>query len=291
MLPRRLLSLAVLACLPIVANCGSDDPAPGGGAGAPGTAGKGGATGTAGQPSAGAPAGGSVSAGGGGSSSVAGGGTGGAVAGGAGAGTSAGSGGASGGAGGGSSAGAAGKGGSGGASGGSGGGSGGTTGGTFTLTSAEIVNGMKIPEAHTCDGGGGQMNWGVAPSFKWSNPPAGTMSYAFFMIDWTLTMNASPDVLGYHSGAWNIPTTITELPKGWGASNVTGAKVINGGYLGPCPPKGTDTYHMIVMAMPMASYTTTGSASAGVKAAYDQLKAVALATAEVTGTYIQKKNQ
>jgi phosphatidylethanolamine-binding protein (PEBP) family uncharacterized protein len=289
MLLRRLPSLALLACLPILANCGSDEPSNGGGAGAPGTAGKGGAVGTAGQPGAGAPAGGSVSAGGGGGSSVAGGGTGGSVAGGPS--TTAGSGGASAGAGGGSSAGAAGKGGSGGASGGSGGGSGGTTGGSFTLTSAEITNGMKIPEAHTCDGGGGQMNWGTAPSFKWSNPPAGTMSYAFFMIDWTLTMKASPDVLGYHSGAWNIPTTITELPKGWGASNVPGAKVINGGYLGPCPPMGTDTYHMIVMAMPMASYTTTGSASAGVKAAYDQLKAVALATAEVTGTYIQKKNQ
>jgi phosphatidylethanolamine-binding protein (PEBP) family uncharacterized protein len=287
-LVRRLPALALLACLPIVlANCSSDTETPGG-AGAPSSAGKAGAVGSAGQPGgAGAPAGGS-STGGAGSSSVAGGGTGGAAAGSAGASTTAGSGGASGGAGGGSSAGAAGK-----AGGGSGGGSGGTTGGTFTLTSVEIVNGMKIPEAHTCDGKGGQMDWGVAPSFKWSNPPAGTMSYAFFMIDWTLTMKAMPDQNGYHSGAWNIPTTITELPKGWGATNVTGAKVINGGYLGPCPPMGTDTYHMIIMALPMASYTALNSASGtgGVKTAYDTLKAVALATAEVTGTYIQKKNQ
>jgi len=284
MLLRRLPTLALIACLPLVlANCGSDDTGNGGGAGAPATAGKGGAVGVAGQPGAGAPAGGSVSSGGGGSPSVAGGGAGGSVAGSGGA--SAGSGGAVGGAGGGSSAGAAGK--AGGGSGGSGG-SGGTTGGTFTLTSAEIVNGMTIPEAHTCDGGGGQMNWGVAPSFKWSNPPAGTMSYAFFMIDWTLTMGANPTNNGYHSAAWNIPTTITELAKGWGATSVGTGKVINGGYLGPCPPTGTDTYHMIVMAMPMASYNITATGVAGVKSTYDQFKGVALATAEITGTYMQK---
>jgi len=220
--------------------------------------------------------GGSSSVAGGGSSSVAGGGstsTGGTgTAGGSAGGNSAG----------GNSAGAAGK-----AGGGSGGGSGGTTGGTFTLTSAEITAGMTFPEAHTCDGGGGSLNFGTSPSFKWANPPAGTMSYAFFVIDWSLTMKATPDVLGYHSATFNIPTTVTEVPKG--ATTITGAKVINGVYVGPCPAAGaTDQYHIIIMAMPMASYTTTGSSSAGVKAAYDQLKPLALATAEIIAPYKRK---
>ena len=148
---------------------------------------------------------------------------------------------------------------------------------------------MTIPEAHTCDGKGGFMDWGVAPSFKWSNPPAGTMSYAFFMIDWTLTMAASPSVNGYHSGAWNIPTTTTQVAKGWALADLgTGVKGINGGYLGPCPPSGTDTYHMIIMALPMASYNITATGTAGVKSAYDMLKGVALASAELTGTYKKK---
>jgi len=148
---------------------------------------------------------------------------------------------------------------------------------------------MTIPEAHTCDGGGGTMNWGIAPSFTWSNPPAGTMSYAFFMIDWTLTMGTSPTDNGYHSAAWNIPTTTTQLAKGWAAADLgTGAKVANGGYLGPCPPSGTDTYHMIIMALPMATYNVTGTGVAGVKAAYNMLKGVALASAELTGTYKKK---
>jgi len=211
--------------------------------------------------------------GGGGSASVAGGGSGDTSTGGTGTG------------GGSSSAGSAGK-----AGGGSAGGP--TTGGSFKLSSAEIVGGMMIPEAHTCDSKMGYNMWGVAPSFKWENPPAGTMSYAFFVIDWTLTMGASADVNGYHSAAWNIPTTLTQVAKGWMAADLgTGVKSINGAYLGPCPPTGTDTYHMIIMALPMASYTISGSGTAGVKTAYGQLKGVALATAELTGTYIQKKNQ
>ncbi|HYQ26256.1 MAG TPA: hypothetical protein VER04_03530, partial [Polyangiaceae bacterium] len=166
---------------------------------------------------------------------------------------------------------------------------GGSTSGAFTMTSAEIMEGMTIPDAHTCNGGGGTMNWGVAPSFKWTNPPAGTMSYAFFMIDWTLTMAASPSVNGYHSAAWNIPTTVTALAKGWSATDLgASAKVLNGGYLGPCPPTGTDTYHMIIMALPMASYTITGTGTAGVKTAYETLKAVALGSAELTGTAKKK---
>jgi len=210
--------------------------------------------------------------GGGGSASVAGGGstsTGGTHTGGTGTG---------GGSAGGNSAGGAGK---------AGGGSGGTTGGTLTLTSAEITAGMTFPEVHTCDGGGGTMGFGTSPSFKWANPPAGTMSYAFFMIDWSLTMGATSSLNGYHSMAVNIPTTITEVAKGW--TTVTGAKVINGGYLGPCPAAGaTDQYHMIIMAMPMASYTTTGSGTAGVKAAYDQLKPLAIGTAEIIAPYKRK---
>ena len=275
--------LAVLVGLPIVlANCGSDS-SDGGSAGAPPAVA--GSPGTAGTAAAGTPGvAGSPAVGGGGSTSVGGGGA--TSAGGGGSTSVGGSGGASAGSGG-ASAGAGGSGGKAG-SGAGGGSGGGTTGGTFTLTSTEIAGGMTIPEAHTCDGKGGFMDWGVAPSFKWSNPPAGTMSYAFFMIDWTLTMGASPTDNGYHSAAWNIATTVTQLPKGWGATDVGSAKVINGGYLGPCPPSGTDTYHMIVMALPMATYTISGSGVTAVKAAYNQLKGVALATAELTGTYKKK---
>jgi phosphatidylethanolamine-binding protein (PEBP) family uncharacterized protein len=230
------------------------------------------------------PMGGSGGVTGGGGTASGGAGSGGASSGGAGSGGAASGGASSGGAGSGGAA-------SGGAgTGGDGAGTGGDSGsGEFTLTSAEITDGEPIPAAHTCDGGGGQGGWGISPSLKWENPPEGTMSYAFFMIDWTLTMGASSDVNGYHSAAWNIPTTITELDLSWtAAADLPGATAINGGYFGPCPPSGTDTYHLIIMALPMASYTLNGAGTQGVKAAYDMLKDVALDTAEVTGTYMQQ---
>lgn len=161
----------------------------------------------------------------------------------------------------------------------------------FTLTSAELTDGQPMPEAHTCDGGGGQMNWGISPSLEWAGAPAETMSYAFFMIDWTLGIEKQPpDTNGFHSGAWNIPTTITELPLSWtAAANLTGATAVNGGYLGPCPPSGTDTYHLIIMAMPAASYTVSGAnGTALVKKAYEELSAQALEIAEIKVTYQQK---
>lgn len=281
MLVRRLPAFVVIGSMPfLLTNCSSDDPPPANNGGSSASAGtsSGGAVSGSGGASGGASggmatAGTTTSGSGGQAGSATGGSSGGVASGGGGAGGVA------------TGGGGAGTGGGGGGAGGTGGG----TGGTFKLTSAEITDGQPIPEAHTCDGGGGQMNWGVAPSFKWENPPAGTMSYAFFMIDWTLTMKAMPDVNGYHSAAWNIPTSVTSLNKGWGTADVgSGAKVINGGYLGPCPPMGTDTYHMIVMALPMATYTISGMGTSGVRTAYDQLKGVALATAEVTGTYVKK---
>jgi phosphatidylethanolamine-binding protein (PEBP) family uncharacterized protein len=150
------------------------------------------------------------------------------------------------------------------------------------------MDGEAIPAAHTCAGGGGQNNWGEAPPLAWSGVPEGTMSFAFFMIDDTLTTKQPPDQNGYHSGAWNIPTTITELPQGFTPTDLDGATAINGAYLGPCPnlisQGNTDTYKLHVLALPMASYAITGSGTAGVKAAWEMLKDVALGDAVLTGT-------
>lgn len=268
-----LLSSATLALFLSVGGC-SSEPGPingsGGALGTGGSAAGGGNSG--GASSGGAPAGGSSSGGArtGGSSS------GGAAAGGAAAGGASSGGAAAGGA-------AAGGAAAGGAS------TGGGSSGDFTVTSTAFEDGESIPPAHTCEGGGGQMNWGAAPALKWENPPEGTMSYAFFMIDETLTTKQPPDVNGNHSGAWNIPTTITELPDGWTvAANLTGATAINGGYLGPCPNLvtngNTDKYNLIVLALPEATYSITASGTAGVRDTYAQLKAEALAEAVLSGT-------
>lgn len=265
---RRILSTSVLFLSASLATIACSDPVtpPGGTGGtASGGAGSGGAPASTGGAVGSGGVVGSGGAGSGGAPSTGGASSGGASSGGA----------ASGGA---SSGGAA----SGGA------GSGGEAGGDFTVTSTAFADGEEIPAAHTCEGGGGQNNWGAAPDLKWENAPEGTMSFAFFMIDETLTTKEPPDVNGNHSGAWNIPTTVTELPLGWGTADLDGATAINGGYLGPCPnlvtQGNTDTYNLIVLALPMASYTITASGTAGVRDAYAQLKEEALAEAILSGT-------
>jgi phosphatidylethanolamine-binding protein (PEBP) family uncharacterized protein len=174
------------------------------------------------------------------------------------------------------------------ASGGGDGSGGDEGGGEFTLTSTAFADGEEIPSDHTCAGGGGQMNWGEGPPLVWTGVPEGTMSFAFFMIDDTLTTKQPPDQNGYHSAAWNIPTTITELPQGFGPSDLGGATAINGAYLGPCPnlitQGNTDIYKLHVLALPMASYTINGSGTAGVRMAWETLSAVALGDAVLSGT-------
>ena len=114
------------------------------------------------------------------------------------------------------------------------------------------------------------------------------MSFAFFMIDETLTTKTPPDVNGNHSGAWNIPTTITELPEGFTPADLSGATAINGAYLGPCPnlvtQGNTDTYNLILLALPEASYTINGTGTEVVRDAYATLKAEALGEAILSGT-------
>ena len=114
------------------------------------------------------------------------------------------------------------------------------------------------------------------------------MSYAFFVIDMTLTGKEPPDVNGNHSAAWNIPTTITSLEEGWGLADLDGAEGINGGYLGPCPnlvtQGNTDTYHLILLAMPEASYDLNYTMPAGVRDAYAELSAKALEEVFIEGT-------
>jgi|GEM_PF-1032002 len=168
-------------------------------------------------------------------------------------------------------------------------GTGGGGSGEFTMTTTAWTSGDPIPEGHTCADpqSRGQNGWGAAPDLMIANPPEGTMSYAFFMID--ITLADQGNVNGNHSGAWNIPTTITSLAEGWGLADLDGAAGINGGYLGPCPnmsaaTSNNDTYHLILLAMPEASYTGTGTGTAGVRDTYADLKAQALEEIFIEGT-------
>lgn len=134
--------------------------------------------------------------------------------------------------------------------------------GVFSLTSPTIAMGMPIPLVHTCDGAN------TSPALAWTNPPAGTMSFAIIFTDKTNGL--------IHSVIYDIPATLTGLPadvdKVYAPPDVLGAHQTTAypqqnpprGYLGPCPPAAdaAHTYEFMLYAinaplLPTAVMNTT----------------------------------
>jgi phosphatidylethanolamine-binding protein (PEBP) family uncharacterized protein len=158
-------------------------------------------------------------------------------------------------------------------------------GGEFTLTSNELTEGEAFPDAHTCAGGGGELNFGKPPSLAWSGFPAETMSFALTMIDVTL-VDGQDNYLGCHSAFWNLPVSETSLPVDDWSSVITGMDNIRGGYLGPCPSGNLDTYEITLYAMGDATIPSPGSMGdlASCNMLRDTLDNSSLAKVVLTGT-------
>jgi len=116
---------------------------------------------------------------------------------------------------------------------------------TFTLTSKDL--GGQVIKAQEFDGFGCSGD-NLSPHLKWSDAPKGTKSFAITAYD--------PDA-PTSSGWWhwqlvNMPTTVTELPAGAGASKAnmipTGSTQItndfgSSSFGGACPPEGHGVHH------------------------------------------------
>lgn len=105
------------------------------------------------------------------------------------------------------------------------------------LTSDAFRNGQAIPPQFTCDGAN------QSPALSWSEPPAGTKSFALVVDD----PDAPSGTFG-HWGAYDIPGNLRSLDAGVGNSAGTAfAQAVNGmgkpRYGGPCPPKGHGVHH------------------------------------------------
>jgi len=265
-----------------LANC-SDDATPGpASAGSASVAGGGAATGGGGASTVGgASAGGSVSAGGAGTSS--GSGSAGTPSGGTTAGT--------GGAGGGSASSGAGTGGSAGAAGSSGSGSGGGSGGsgTFALTSADLMNGATFQDKNTCNGKA--FGDDESPAFAWTEPPAGTKSFALTFIDITLTATNTANPLGHHWMAYNIPAATralpADLPDGATLTTPVALKQVPSGYLGPCPGGTLDSYEFTLYALNVETIDP-GAGTSLTKAMVDKIKAASIGSAVLSGKSMAK---
>ncbi len=113
------------------------------------------------------------------------------------------------------------------------------------LKSSAFQPGEMIPAKYTCDGPD------VSPPLSWSEPAAGTKSFALISDD-----PDAPAGTWVHWVMWNIPASARaldeNLPKQESLPN--GAKQGTTdfrriGYGGPCPPSGTHRYFFRLYAL------------------------------------------
>lgn len=148
----------------------------------------------------------------------------------------------------------------------------------LSLASDAFRNGGAIPPQYTCDGAN------RSPALKWSQPPAGTKSFALVVDD--------PDATGgtfRHWAAFNIPASARELPAGGNPFGGALGQAVNDfgkpGYGGPCPPgrKGPHHYRFKLYALDAARLEIgSGPKIADVERSATQH---ALGTAQLIGTY------
>jgi Raf kinase inhibitor-like YbhB/YbcL family protein len=104
----------------------------------------------------------------------------------------------------------------------------------FTISSVSFPNGGDIPRKFTCDGAD------VSPELSWTQPPAGTGSFALIADDpdapvgtWThwVIYDLPPATSSLLEGV----SKVDELPSGGRQGRNDFRKI---GYGGPCPPPG-----------------------------------------------------
>ena len=126
---------------------------------------------------------------------------------------------------------------------------------SFTLSSPDIAEGSTIANKFVLNGFGCKGE-NVSPALVWTNPPAGTKSYAVQVYD-----PDAPTGSGFwHWGVYNIPASVTSLAQGAGNSAATlpagangghsdfhdtGATGGNGNWGGPCPPVGDKPHRYV----------------------------------------------
>ena len=118
---------------------------------------------------------------------------------------------------------------------------------SFQLTSDAFSNGQSIPAKYSCVGRN------VSPALAWTEPPAGTQSFALIVDDPDAPMGT-----WVHWVLFNIPAERRALPE---ELPVTGKNIDpkaifvgtnssgNIGYDGPCPPSGTHRYFFKLYAL------------------------------------------
>ncbi len=150
---------------------------------------------------------------------------------------------------------------------------------SFTLTSPAFREEDTIPRPHTGDGDD------MSPSLRWTDPPAGTRSFALICDD-----PDAPRGTWVHWVLYNLPADARELTEGIPseAEPPSGARqgkndFGNIGYGGPAPPRGKPhRYYFKLYALDSMLDLPSGATKAQLLAA---TKGHVLAEAQLMGRY------
>jgi Raf kinase inhibitor-like YbhB/YbcL family protein len=145
------------------------------------------------------------------------------------------------------------------------------------LTSNAFQNGQPIPMQFTCDGAD------QTPTLRWSDPPAGTKSFALVIDD-----PDAPSGTFRHWGVFDIPASARSI----GGGQRIGTEVTNDfgkpGYGGPCPPKGHGPHHYHFKLFALDVDKLGVPANAKVADVENAARQHAIAEGELVGTYERK---
>ena len=156
-------------------------------------------------------------------------------------------------------------------------------GGALRLTSSAFPSGEALPARHTCDGED------LSPPLAWSDPPAGTKSFALVVDDPDAPDPKAPRTVWVHWIVYDLPAdaralrealrSAGDLPKGarmgrndWGKPD----------WRGPCPPVGRHRYVHKLYALDLLLGERGALTKRELEAAMD---GHVLARAELIGTY------
>ncbi len=150
----------------------------------------------------------------------------------------------------------------------------------FTLSSPDVVEGGVLPAEYTCDGAANTL------SLSWSGAPAETKSFAVIMHH-----EASPTDIHWYWVVYDIPTTVTSLPKNMTGIGTLGTNSVNGkqAYTPPCSKgPGSKTYIYTVYALSDEPKLTVPPSQVNRAKLLDAIKNITLASAELRVTYSRK---
>ena len=153
---------------------------------------------------------------------------------------------------------------------------------TLTLTSSAFQDGGRIPKKYTCEGED------LSPPLEWSNPPAGTMSFALIVDDPDAPDPAKPLMVYVHWVLYNIAPNAIGLVENASRGNLPPGTVTGTNdwkkteWGGPCPPIGRHRYFFKLYALD----TTLGNLGTGKKSDLEAaMQGHILAQAQLMGTY------